>query len=102
MADLRQSTAALYQSKWSRFLSAVDPCKASVPQVAEFFLFLQQDLGISVPVVEGYRAALNHVFSLSGMDLVSNAVVSQMFRSFEKSCPPHEVWLPDWNLALVL
>ena len=32
----------------------VDPCKASIPQVAKFFLFLRQDLGLSGPVVKGY------------------------------------------------
>ena len=43
--DLQSSTASLYQSKWSWFLSwchqqDIDPCKASIPWVAEFFLYL--------------------------------------------------------------
>ena len=46
--------------------------------------------------------ALNHVFSLTGMDLVSNTMVSRMFRSFEKSCPPWEVRPLDWNLSFIL
>ena len=46
--------------------------------------------------------ALNHVFSLTGMELASNTVVSRILRSFEKSCPPREVRPPDWNLSLVL
>ena len=76
-ADLRHSTAALYKSKWSRFLSwcdrwGVDLCKASVPQRAEFFFFFHQELGLSVPAVKGYRGALNHVFSLTGMLLATS------------------------------
>ena len=75
---LRRSTAVLYQSEWSWFLGwcgrrGVEPCKASISQVAEFFLYLHQELGLSVPVVEGYRAALNHVFSLARMDLAASS-----------------------------
>ena len=99
-ADLRCSTAARYQSKWTRFL--VDPCKAIIPVIAEFFLFLRQDLELSVPAVKSYRAALNHVFSLTGMDLAASSVLSRMFRHFERSCPPCEIRPLDWNLSLVL
>ena len=106
-ADLRHSTPALYQSKWSRFLhwcdrQGVGPCKASVPQIVEFFLFLHQELGSSVPAVKGCQAGLNHVFSLTGMDLAASTVVSRMFRSFERSCPPREMRPLDRNLSHVL
>ena len=47
-------------------------------------------------------AAFNHVFSLSGMDLVANKVISRMFSSFKKTCPPRETKPPEWNLSLVL
>ena len=105
--NLRCSTAALYQSKWTRFLGwcdrwGVDPCKASVLQIAEFFLYLSQELNLSVPAVKGYLAALNPVFSLTGMDLAAITVVSRMFRSFERLCPPLEIRPPDWNLSFVL
>ena len=97
--------AALYQSKWSQFLSQchqrdINPCKASLPQVAEFFFYLCCCHGLSVPAVKGYWVALNHVFSLTGTDLASNLVVSGMFCSFEKSCLALEVRPPDWNLSL--
>ena len=57
---------------------------------------------LSVAAVKGYGAALNHVFSLAGVDPVASWIISRMFRNFEKSCPPHEVCPPDWNLSLVL
>ena len=83
-ANLRRSTAALYQSEWTKFLGwcdqqGVDPCKAFSPQIAEFFLYLHQELCLSVPAVNGYRTALNHVFSLTGMDLAASNVVFWMF-----------------------
>ena len=106
-ADLWCSTAALHQSKWTRFLGwcdqwGVDPCKVSVPQIAGFFLYLRQELDLSVPTMKVYRAALNHVFPLTGIDLTGSTVVSQMFCSFKRSCPPQEVRHPNWNLSLVL
>ena len=82
--DFWQSTAALYQLKWTRFLGwcnqrDVNPCKASVPQITKFFLYLHQELGLSVPAGKGYRAALNHVFSLIGVDLAASTMVPRMF-----------------------
>ena len=55
-----------------------------------------------MPVAKGYRTALYHVFSLTGMDLATSTIVSRMFCSFKKSCLLWEIRLPDWNLSLVL
>ena len=67
----------------------------SVPQIAEFFLFLCQELSLSVPAVKGYWAILSHVFSLTGMDLAASTVVSRMFHSSGRLCPPQEIRPPD-------
>ena len=106
-ADLKRSTSAIYQSKWTRFLGwcdrrGIDPCKTTSPVITELFLYLHQELELSVTAVKGYRAALNHVFSLTGMDLAASSMVSRMFLHFERSCPPREIRPPDWNLSLVL
>ena len=106
-ADLQRSTTALYQSKWSQFLDwcgrrDVNPCATSISVIAESCLHLCQDLGFSVTAVKGYRSALNHVFALTGMDLVASKVVSRMFCHFERTCPPREIRPPDWNFSLVL
>ena len=106
-ADLRCSTAAFYQSKWPQFFDwcgrwGVDPCNASIPVIAEFFLHLRQDLGFSLTAVKGYRAALLHVFRLTGMDLAASSIASRMFRLFGRSYPLHEIRPPYWNLSLVL
>ena len=44
---------------------------------------------------KGYQAALNHVFSLAGVDLAVNQIINHTFRSFEKSRPLREVRPPD-------
>ena len=95
-ADLRGSTAAIYQGKWSRFLywchgQNLSPCKATVHQVVEFFLNLRRELKLLVPAVKSYHVALNLVSSLASVDLAANHIICRIFRSFKKSCPPCEV-----------
>ena len=68
-----------------------------------YFLFYPQgELQLAFSVVDSYRATLNHVFSLAGVDLAASRVISSVFRSFERSCPPHQINPPDLNLSLVL
>ena len=105
--DLRLSTTAIYQSKQTLFLGWCDrrgiyPCKTTIPLIAEFFLHLYKELGLSVTADKGYSPALSHIYSLTGMDLATNPMVSRMFHCFERSCPPHEIRPPDWKLSLVL
>ena len=88
--DLRRSTACLYQVKWSGFHhgcpgSNVTLCKATVQQIAEFFLYLQE-LGLSVPAIKSCKAAHNHVFTLSGMDLCASSV-----QQLQETCLPREI-----------
>ena len=89
--DLRESTVCLYQGKWSKFLHwchrrNIAPCKATVQQVAEFFLYLQKEVRLLLPAVKGYRVTFNLVFTRAGMDLATNRVISKMCSSFKKSC----------------
>ena len=53
-------------------------------------------------MIKGYRSTLNHVIALLGPDLTFSKVISRMFSSFEKSCPPREVKPLEWNLSLIL
>ena len=41
--------------------------------------------GLFVSAIKGYKAALNDVFSLTGLDLATCLMVSQMFHHFERS-----------------
>ena len=86
--DLRGSTVALYRGKNYQLLNwwrgwNISPCKAIVPRIDDF-LFLQKELKLSVPVVKGNRATVNHVCSIAGKDLAANCIVSRMLSSFER------------------
>ena len=84
-SDLRGSVAALYQGKWSQFLHWYHgwnfaPCKATVQQIAKFFLYLWRELKLLVPAVQDYCAALNHVFLSAGVDLAVNIVICRILQ----------------------
>ena len=64
-------------------------------------MYLQRELKLSIPAVQGYRSAFKLVFSLADTDLTAKSY-GRMFSSFEKTCPPMEVKPPEWNLSLVL
>ena len=61
MVDVCQKIAAcLYQEKWVKFFHCfrgrnLFPCKATVQQIAQFYLCLRKKLRLTVPLIEGYR-----------------------------------------------
>ena len=105
--SVRRSTARVYQAKWAIFCGwcrrrSLNPLAASVPRIADFFVHLRRDKGMSVSSIKGYQAALNSVFALKGQDLASSRELRMLIRSFSVSCPPAEVRPPAWDLSLVL
>ena len=78
------------------------PLHATVSVIADFLVFLRRDKGLSVAAVKGYRAALNSVFALKGMDLAESRELSMLLRSFSKSARPEELRPPQWDVTLVL
>ena len=74
---VRESTARLYQTKWLSFCGwchrrAVAPVNATVPLIVDFFIHLSRDRGLSVSAIRGYRATLNSVLTLKGLDLAAS------------------------------
>ena len=104
---VRSSSAKLYQGKWTVFCNwcserDINPVKASLPNIADFLLYLRTEKELSLSAVKGYRSALNHIFSLKGLNLAASPALSMLFKSFSKSCPPKEVCPPAWDVSLVL
>ena len=76
--DLRRSTACFHKRKWSKFFQwcrgrNIAPCKATVQQIAEFFLYLRKELKLLVLAIRTYKATLSHVCSLKNLDLTANS-----------------------------
>ena len=60
------------------------PCRTTVQQLAEFFLYLSKKSRLSVLAIKGYRATLNHVFDLKGTALADKRIISRMPSSRDK------------------
>ena len=103
----RASTLNLYQAKWSIFCGwcrkrSINPIKASLPNIADFLLYLRDKKHLSVPAVKGYRSALAQVFTYKSIDISNSKEISSLIKNFEQELPPKKVSAPQWDLNLVL
>ncbi|XP_064111422.1 uncharacterized protein LOC135218908 [Macrobrachium nipponense] len=90
----------LRSESWYR-KKGVSSTTTSVNQIADFLLYLRNDLKLAVPTIKGYRSVLSAVFRHRGLDLANNKDLHDLLRSFEttKVAQPK---LPSWNLDVVL
>ena len=105
--SVRQSTTGVYQAKWGIFADwchqrRIDPVSATIPQVADFFIYLRDDKKLTVPTIKGYRSALTLALRASGVDIANSREISALIRSFAGECPVRSPKLPKWDLSLVL
>ncbi|CAG2244243.1 unnamed protein product [Mytilus edulis] len=84
--SVRQSTGAVYDSKWSIFCTwclskQIDPITVTVQQLADFFLHLFEEKGYSPSTIKGYRSAIARTISLSGgSDFGDNEFLSLLIK----------------------
>jgi hypothetical protein len=108
LEQLRQSTRAIYDSKWSIFCSwclskQIDPLSITAQQLAEFFLYLFEDKGYTPSTIKGYRSAIARTIHLSGgPDFGSDEFLSLMFKNFCIERPKQRRLVPTWDLGIVL
>ena len=80
----------------------VAPVDATITLIVDFLIHLRGDKGFSLSALKGYRAAINSVVSLKGLDLANSRELAMLFRSFSKACAPTDLRPPAWDVALVL
>ncbi len=103
----RQSTLAVYQSKWAVFSAwcgdrETDPLQASSRVVADFLLE-KFEKGLAPSTLEGYRTAIaKTLVHLSGVDLGSDKDLSSLLNNFKLTKPSTRNRCPDWDLSMVL
>lgn len=79
------------------------PLKATIPVIADFFLYLFQVRNLAPNTIAAYRSALAGVFlPLCKLDLGHDPRLSNLLKSFSIERPRSSTLLPKWNLALVL
>jgi hypothetical protein len=84
----RDSTNALYDSKWSIFSlwcdqRNLDPLSIPVTKVCDFFLHLFDAEKLAPVTIDGYRSAINSVWSIDGQSLLNSVHVEQLLNSFK-------------------
>ena len=105
----RQSSRAVYDSKWRIFSGwcagqSVDPFQVTIPQLADFFVFLFQVKHLNPRTIKGYRSAISSTISACGSrtELSYSQELSSLIRSFQLERPLQRKVAPQWNLSLVL
>ena len=105
----RQSSRAVYDSKWRIFAGwcaerTVDPFQVTIPQLADFFMFLFNVKQLNPRTIKGYRSAISSTISSCGSrtEFAHSAELASLIRSFQLERPPRRKVAPQWNLSLVL
>lgn len=70
--------------------------------VADFLLFLFEVRELSCSSINGYRAAINSVWTVLDRNISADVVVSRLLSAFKIKRPRPLVTVPQWNLAVVL
>ena len=86
----RQSSRAVYDSKWKIFAGwctgqSIDPFQVSVPQLADFLVYLFKEKGLNPRTIKGYRSAISSTISYCGSrtEFANSAELCALIRSFQ-------------------
>ena len=106
-APQRQSTRAVYESKWSIFVKwceshKVDFGSPSLNQVAEFLLFLFKEKNLQPSTIDGYRTAIADKIWCDKVNFGKDENLTRLLDSFHRDKPKGLRGVPSWNLSLVL
>ena len=102
-AKSRKSTCNVYQHKWKVFRDwcisrDVSASKTPMTDVADFLVHLRDNVGLTVPTIEGYRSAISSVIPEVG----TCKTLSDLLKSFAKDIPRDRPKKVHWNLDVVL
>ena len=91
-APQRQSTRAVYESKWSIFVKwceshKVDFGSPSLNQVAEFLLFLFKEKNLQPSTIDGYRTAIADKIGCDKVNFGKDENLTRLLDSFHRDKP---------------
>ena len=101
-------TLKVYVGKWSIFVkrckqNSLDSLTLTVPQLAEFFLWLFETRNLSPIAIRRYRSMVADTYRHHGLyDIGKDKDLSDLMMHFDRSRPKTSVLLLRWNLAQVL
>ena len=106
-APQRHSSRRVYSSRWSIYRhwclkGKMDVTEVSIPQVADFLLYLFESKKLKPATIAGYRTAIADGLGSSG-DLISTSRdLNRLISSFYRDQPRINRSIPSWDLSLVL
>ena len=105
----RQSTLAVYHKKWQYFEKwctehQLDSLALTPPLLADFFVYLFEEVGLQPITIKGYRAAIARVYKLIGSawDPGSHTHLSDLLKNVSIERPVTKRIFPKWDIDLVL
>ena len=107
MESIRPSTSRLYNAKWDVFQqwridNGIHLRHISIPDIANFLMYLRQEKKLKHGTLEGYRSAIASVCHLNNLNIGSSKPLSSLLRSFQIQDLTVPVTFPKWDLAIVL
>lgn len=97
----------VYQKKWEVYRAwckreGRSASRISLPQAAEFLLFLHEERKVGITCLQGYRCMLSKMFGLRLPELSNSRVLRDLLRSFflHPAAPPRVY--PQWDVNDVL
>ena len=98
----------VYDAKWRVFTKwcashGQRPLEISIQKLADFFLFLRSEKGLSPITIKGYRSMLSNTLRHYGRhDIGTDASLSDLLANIARTHPVHRSLVPRWNLPWVL
>ena len=88
----RSSTRTIYKSKWALFEkwcreNSVDFSTPSVKEIADFFMYLYQDLNRLPLTIDGYRTAIVDTLGPTGHHIAQRSCLHRLLSSFHRDRP---------------
>lgn len=105
--NIRQSSSNVYNCRWRLFKDwcveqQINPFCPSVPQVANYFVFLFEEKGLKPSTIEAYRSAINSVLKIIHVDIGKDEFLSRLIDNFYLDRHSQRRLTPKWSLPLVL
>lgn len=107
MANARKaSTQTVYDARIRIYDSwckdqHIDPFKASLPQIAEFFMYLHSVRKCTPKTITGYKSAISLIHN-DGSKVTSSSELKALIKGLFNLNPSVRTLTPNWNLPLVL
>ena len=106
-APQRGKTRSVYEAKWAIFTkwcvtNQVDFRAPPVKSVADFLMYLFQDMKLQPSTIDGYRSAIADKLGNTTVNISKDDNLTRLLESFHRDRPKGRRGIPSWNLSLVL